>query len=354
MKNLFIILFSITSLNGFGQTLTLDLSQNLNNTFTQSIDPQTITQIALVNKVLSPSTVKYSVDIQITRGVTIPLTMPGVSATTAPLGSGAGVVGCTDLENATGILKAEPSEASVPSDITSIQSAISNANATTCANDIKDATATINSTKSIYALSPKIVIGSGDQIIITITKDSKNKWVYDYKATQVNHVIVFYGFTYVPDLLTSFPNYYAKQLDTGGKYQISRMNGNTKNVFQNISPTVMFTYRFFKNEEDQFKFGLTGGFTYNTQTLGALFGPSLVIGNVISINTGISFLQKYALDGQYQEGQIISDNLTFDQLHTKIWTYDLYFSIGFNIPSLFNNKSGTGTSGSSSAKTTTD
>lgn len=348
MKKLIIILFSIASLNGFGQTLTIDLSQNLNSTFTQSIDPQTITQIALVNKVLSPSTVKYSIDIQIKRGVTIPLPMPGASAATVPLGGKGGV--CTDLEKALNNLQIEPSEANVPNYITALQSAISNANATTCAGDITDATAAINLTKSIYALSPKITIGSGDEIIITITKDSKNKWIYDYKATQVNHVIVFYGFTYVPDLLTSYPNYYAKQQDTGGKYVITRMNGNNKNVFQNISPTVMFTYRFFKNEDDQFKFGLTGGFTYNTQTLGALFGPSFVIGNVISLNTGISFVQKSTLLGQYQSGQIISDNLTFDQLHTKIWTYDIFFSIGFNIPSLFNNKSGSN-SGSSTNTT---
>ena len=95
---------------------------------------------------------------------------------------------------------------------------------------------------------------------------------------------------------------------------------------------------------------------YNTDVFGAMFGPSLVIGDNLTINTGISFLQKYKLKGQYKTDgtQVIKDNLSFDQLHDKIWTYDMFFSIGLNIPELFKKKTTTSTTDNSTGGKSTN
>lgn len=354
MKKTLTLLFSLLAANGFAQTLTIDLSKNLNTTFTQTINPQTFTDVTLVNRVLS-SKVTYTISVikqsHQAGGLTLPAGISIPFAGGGALGDGAGLPACVKLETATTKLDGEASEAAVPADIADLKTEIKAASASTeCAADILAAQKKIDATTVNYPITP-IALAAGDELLVTVVKDDKNKWIYDFKTEQVNHFSTFFGFTYVPDVFTSFPTFYAKAQDAANTYLITRMNNPNKGIFQNISPTIMFTDRFFRNPDAHFKFGLTGGFTYNTQTLGALFGPSLVIRDVLSINTGITFIQKNALLGQYQEGQLIKDNLTFDQLHSKVWTYDMFISIGLNIPELFNKKSAA--SGAAAAPATT-
>lgn len=331
MKKFFILLFCIISTQGFSQNITIDLSQNVNTVFTQSISPQTISSLILANKSISPSA-SYNISIVTKHQAATVLSIP-----TAGAGAGAPPPApCLTLANDVSNLEAETDESKIPGEIKTIRNDIQAAGTAACASYVAAANAAIAATTEPRAVIP-IVIKGGDELDITITEGNK-VWTYKYVTEQINHVIVYYGFTYVPDLLTSFPNYYTQQ-QSDGTYMISRMHGNNKNIFQNISPTVMFTYRFFDTEDQSFKLGLTGGFTYNTQSLGALFGPSLVIGDVITLNTGLTAIQKYTLLGQYTESQIIKDNLSFNQLHNQIWTFDVFFSIGLNIPQLFNKSS---------------
>ncbi|MCK7556223.1 hypothetical protein MKQ70_14855 [Chitinophaga sedimenti] len=87
--------------------------------------------------------------------------------------------------------------------------------------------------------------------------------------------------------------------------------------------------------EQPIKFGITAGFSYNLENFSSLIGPSITIGDFISLNTGIALAQKDMLKGKYNAGDKISENLDFDQLHTKTWTYDLFFSIGLRFEGLF-------------------
>ncbi|MEQ8425056.1 MAG: hypothetical protein RIA63_10125, partial [Cyclobacteriaceae bacterium] len=123
--------------------------------------------------------------------------------------------------------------------------------------------------------------------------------------------------------------FYAKK-DGASNYLITKSSNSKKNVLKNISPTFMYSYLFFKDPFAPLKFGLTGGFLLDLTNPSVMAGPSLVIGDNLSLNIGVAVIQKNQLKGQYMEGQSISDNLDFDQLHNKIWSYDLFFSVGFH------------------------
>lgn len=332
MKKLFTIICCVSGITCFSQNITFDLSKKIN--ITQTVEPQTITSITLINALAKTGT-SYSISVVVKHTPMPFLAIPtGVGGAAAAGGSGGA---CAPLDLATTNLLTETDESKIPGLITALQKEIDTAPAA-CAADVPPATTAIAATTKTIVLPSQIVIKTGDEATIVISRE-KSTWTFVYKNERINHWSTYYGFTYIPDMLTKFPGYYANQ-QTGGTYMITKLNGSNKNVLQNISPTAMFTYRFFEKNPDAFlKFGITGGIMYNTDILGAMFGPSLVFGDNITINTGISFVQKYKLKGQYIQGQVIQTNLDYSQLHDKIWSYDMFFSIGFNLPELFAKKS---------------
>jgi len=318
------------------QTITIDLSKNINQIFTQTITPQKINKIIFLNVLASRN---YEISAKVRDLPAVPLSIPTNSKSLTKGGKGGP---CDALDKAKDTLANETSESRIVKDILALKDEIKKANDSNCHADIIASLKLIDSCSSYeYPLPLEITIAQGQALDITISRN-KFTWAYKFETAQKNHWTTYYGFTYVPDILNKFPNYYAKQQDNGS-FLVSKMNGNNRNVYQNISPTAMFTYKFFKNPDAVVKFGLTGGIMYNTDILGAMFGPSLVIGDNITINTGVSFIQKYKLKGQYTEGQPVKENLDFDQLHNRVWSNDLFFSIGFNLPELFAKKSDKGT-----------
>jgi len=337
-KKLTILCCFISSLS-ISQTFTIDLSKNLNQTFSQTIDPQEIKQLILTNKVLL-STVKYSIDIK------KEVITPDAINTSAFLGSAGGT--CDPIEKAMDVLSKETSESKIPDDIIKLQDEIDKATkAKICPGDITNAKQLIVLTSDHINLATPLDIRQGDKVTITVTKDDKNKWTFVFQTEVINHSKIYYGFSYLfSNTLTKFPTYYSKA-DTGSTYLITRDNSTTTNVFKNISPTFMYSYLFFQNKDAAFKFGLTGGFMFDLSNPAVMFSPSLIIGDNLSLNCGIAFTQKDQLKGQYTEGQRIKDNLDFDQLHNKIWTYDLFISIGFHFDSNPFKKASSSTSTSS-------
>jgi hypothetical protein len=316
-------------MSAFAQNeITLDLSKRVSSIL--PIEPQTVKKINIINGLATLGTV-YTVSIEVIRGSPSVLSLPNNGG--GSLG-GTGMTSCAALDAAITKLEQDSDESQIPPDIADLQSEIEKASATTCGLDIKQAGVVISRTTAPYSFPVLLTINKGDKLKIVITRADKS-WAFIYENRQPSHWTTYYGFTYIPDVFTKFMNYYANQ-QGDGTYMISAMNSSNKNVFQNVSPTAMFTYRFFKKKPDAFaKFGLTVGLFYNTEVLGAMSGPSVVIGDAATLNTGISFVQKYQLKGQYKGGEVIQDNLDFDQLHNKIWSYDMFISIGINIPELF-------------------
>jgi len=326
MKKFILAIFTLFWVSSFAQ-ITVDLGNRVTGTL--PIIAQKITKITVIDALPASN---YMVTVTVKNNPT-PLSIPTGNAG----GAQARVGACKALDDLIDAFEAETEESKIRQEITSLKAAVAAADTTRCQPSIDKAKKDIDAT--VIEIPVSINAGEDDEIHIDIARGDK-KWSFVFKNDHPSHWTTFYGFTYVPDILTRFNNYYANPQDNG-KYLVSKMNGSRKNIFQNLSPTAMFTYRFFDKKPDALlQFGITGGIMYNTDILGAMFGPSLAIDKNVTINTGISFLQKYKLEGVYKSDgtQIITENLDFDQLHEKVWTYDIFFSIGFNIPEMFGKK----------------
>jgi len=315
-KKFYTLILSVLSIQGIGQTITLDLSKN---SFTQTIDPQTLKSIILLNK-LADETKKYTIGIQ---KETIETPMFNINNY---LGVGYDEK-CISLISATQSLVEAKSENEIPILVGVLRKEIEKSKNDSC-KILNEANQRINLTIDTCSLLKPIEIEVGEMVTITVKRDTIT-WTYLLKTEQISHWKTYYGFSYVlPSGLTHFDNFYAKQ-DTGSSYLITKSNQSTKYQLKNVTPTLMFTYLFFKKVNDPIKFGLTAGFQVDLNTPSVLFSPSLIIGDNISLNIGIAATQKYTLKGEYKLDQRIKENLNFEQLHDKIWTYDFFFSIAF-------------------------
>jgi hypothetical protein len=176
-------------------------------------------------------------------------------------------------------------------------------------------------------------------ITLEITKIDKSgkeekTWSYTFTTEEKSRWLVHYGLTYAPNLISKVDHYYAFA-DTGvaNKYTIKKNNNSGPKSWDNISATINFTYPFHADPRP-LDGGFTAGFGLNPDLqLSGHAGFSFVIGDNVIIGSGIAFMQKYKLKGEYQENQIIKTNLDFTALHEKVWLPELYFTIGFRFNS---------------------
>lgn len=327
MKLLFLSITCIIFLNCYAQTITLDLAENKNNSFSQTVEPQKLKQVVIKNKitvdVISGVAVKYQIDIKKEHEEVPAIPTGGFLAM-------AGGATCTNLNTALGKLESEIDEEKIPDEIIEVDKQVKLASAA-CQQSIDKAAKLKSLTSHVWTLIDPIDIIAGDKITIVVTRtDNNTKWTYVFSTERIAHSKIYYGFSYLfSNTLTSYPTYYSKQ-DTGSTYFITRSHNTNQGILKNISPTFMYSYLFFKNPDAPIKFGLTGGFMLDLSNPSAVFSPSLIIGDNLSLNLGIALTQKDQLKGQYEPNQRITENLDFDQLHSKVWTYDMFFSIAFH------------------------
>ena len=330
MKNIFIILSFITCAHTTNaQSLEVDLSKNPGAEFFQTVKPRKVTDIYLVNRSLVNN---YSVSVEFSSFQVKPINFNGVS------GGRGGT--CSAIEDAISTLESENMESKIPNEISTLKKEIAQARkANICTDAITEGELAIKGTRDQYALSSHLRIGPGDTIKVIVTRNKSElvdeaKWTYIFAAEEVNHAKIFYGFSYLfANALTNFPTYYSQSNEAGDGYTITRTHAETKNVLKNISPTIMYSYMFFRNQNAPFKFGLTGGFMADLNNPAVCFSPSVIIGDNFSLNAGLAVAQKDQLKGQYAIGQLLKDNLDFDQLHSKVWSYDIFFSVAFHFNS---------------------
>lgn len=68
-------------------------------------------------------------------------------------------------------------------------------------------------------------------------------------------------------------------------------------------------------------------FASETGNVTALVAPSIVIGRNVSLSAGVCMTQKQVLKGQYKEGDVVTEDLDFDQLHEKQFMGEWFVSL---------------------------
>lgn len=192
--------------------------------------------------------------------------------------------------------------------------------------------------KTIFTQSLYFSLENNQTITVTVKritkavdgKDSTITWTKVFKTPEKSPWLIHYGLTYTPALISKTDNYYSfADTSVANRFTIKKENNNGPKPWDNISATINFTYPF-HTDNRSIDAGFTAGFGLNPDfLLSGHTGLSLIIGENVILGTGIAFMQKYKLKGEYVENQIVKTNLDFDALHHKVWLPEIYFTIGF-------------------------
>jgi hypothetical protein len=327
----------------FGQ-ITVDLSKD--NVSSETIDINLKPLVIVKNMLPANATNKYSFSIEMKEEK-----IPAFSN----IGSTAGQ-SCTDNNDTKAYgealknLNAAKDETEMPKLIKNLQKEIDNLNSKyqSCKDEGNSIIQTTTYTKDL-----QFSLRNNQTISVNVTREFKTKegkdtskiWAFTFKTPTKSPWSIMYGFTFIPNLMNPMINYYSKA-DTSGKlFTIIRLNNQRNDFLKNISPTLMLTWKPLKkytlkgDERDWtallsnnfYQLGFTGGLSLNfaseTGTVNVMAGPSIVIADNISISIGVAATQKNVLKGQYKEGDVIKENLDFDQLHEKKYMAEWFVSI---------------------------
>jgi hypothetical protein len=172
----------------------------------------------------------------------------------------------------------------------------------------------------------KIRLKKNDVLTIRISR-SGVKIDYELRAPEEQQRwFTHYGFVFSPGFISPSREFYSKS-DTGSAFVIAKMNNSHKNFLDNFTPTLQFSYRLYP--KCKFDPILVGGIGIDFKNPTVQLGFGCLIGQNISLNAGLITAQRYYLKGNYQEGERLTTNIAFDDLHRKMYVPELYFAIGF-------------------------
>lgn len=188
----------------------------------------------------------------------------------------------------------------------------------------------------------KYSLNKGEQLQINITethtvKDPKDatktittitNFEYIYTTGRRGEWRTTFGFNFIHKI--NQDTYFSS--DNGNStYTITEARNRDKFDYH---PTLMFTWLGNKTygKNDNWQFGWSGGIGYDLEeSLSIFLGKSVIYNENITLTFGLAFHNQQRLSSQYSEGNIINEDLNFDQLHTEYIRLNPFISLSFRL-----------------------
>ncbi len=310
-----------------------DLSSSVSSVETISLDFRK--NIKIKNMCINPK-YKYTYTLQVVTSTIPPFDNIGLSG--AACASRENDSNNQAYQSAKNLLKNETEESQIPFRINELSNKIKKLDTALDQGCIKEGNDLIKNT--VFEKPIPLDLKQNQIITVTVirkTSDTDSNpiiWTKMYKTEQKTRWLVHYGLTYAPSFISKTNNFFSlADTSVANRYTITKSNSNGPKPWDNISATINFTYPFHADSRP-FDGGFTAGFGISTGLgLSGHAGLSAIIGDNVIISSGLVFMQKQKLKGQYKEGQIIKENLAFDALHEKVWLPEMFFTIGFRFGS---------------------
>lgn len=168
----------------------------------------------------------------------------------------------------------------------------------------------------------------GQELEIKISRgegDKKKEWVYVYSAGIRGEWQISYGFTFITQAWNPEQIYFTAE-DGNGAYLLKK-EAQTSNLI--YSPSLFFTWMPANRMNQNTSWGISGGLGYDFSKPTLFVGPTLSYNQNIKFHAGVVAHQQKVLNGQYAEGQALSQILTETQLHKEAYQMNLFFSVSF-------------------------
>lgn len=182
--------------------------------------------------------------------------------------------------------------------------------------------------KTAEELPSVYVIEASEKVEVTVLREVEDDsivWKYNYESPMAGRWVTTYGFSFAVPLFDKAETYYLDPVNTS--YIVTEDN---QKIRPNFLPSIFFSWLPNDISNDGFSFSWTGGLGFNDLEAPTVFlGGSVFYYYNLSLNFGIVAHKQHFLIGKYSEGQILKENMSFDQLHDEFYSFNPFLSLSF-------------------------
>jgi hypothetical protein len=190
-----------------------------------------------------------------------------------------------------------------------------------------------------YLAEQSIQLKTGQEYVVTITgepkancgegkeagkPDAKRVWTVVYSTGERGTWDTLYGFSFAPNKDEAF---FSKSLDTTpATYAVTRKDTHSGFAFV---PALFFTWYPKWGDGQNCTFGPTAGIGFDLKSPNAFFGMQWTFNRNFALVAGGVVRPEKRLNGKYQVGDTVKDNLSEEQLSETTFSTRFFFSLAF-------------------------
>jgi hypothetical protein len=174
-----------------------------------------------------------------------------------------------------------------------------------------------------------VVLQPGERLVVEVSRIEGEKtllWKTIYTTGPRGRWLTTYGVGFLPEEDEEF----FTQSVGGDQYEIRRKESKGGLDFV---PAIFFTWLPRKWENRNWAFSPAGGLGFDVSNPVVFVGGAAMFNQNLSFLAGGVFHKQKRLDGQYQEGQMVSESLTPEQLETAPYQINFFFAVAFHFGS---------------------
>lgn len=236
--------------------------------------------------------------------------------------------GCEELQQQAKALLTQDDEASVAIIVENIQNAIEAGLCTA-----PDALASINLalSKTVTMVPGTWILHPGEELSVTVTRTRQGKtkkWELVLTTGSRGKWMTTYGFATYPNR----DRRYFAQSNGAGKFVVTPET-EPDDWDMKLVPSVFFTWLPSAKETKDFALGLSGGLGLKDDSPVVFLGGSVLYNWNLSLVVGAGLAQQSRLAGRYAKDQVLSENLSQDQLNEKVFRPTLMAAVTYRFGS---------------------
>ncbi len=174
-----------------------------------------------------------------------------------------------------------------------------------------------------------VVLSMGERLVVQVSRIEGEEtllWKTTYTTGPRGRWLTTYGVGFLPDQDEEF---FSESLGDGG----FEIRGKEPAGGLDFVPAIFFTWLPRKWENRSWAFSPAGGLGFDVSNPVVFLGGAAMFNQNLSLLAGAVFHKQKRLDGQYQEGQILGEALTPDQLAVEPYHVNFFFAVAFRFGS---------------------
>lgn len=183
-------------------------------------------------------------------------------------------------------------------------------------------------------------VDKGEELVVKVTRAAaKNRkaktWQFVLSTGPKGEWLTSYGFTFVPD---QNDNFFTRQSAENPEEFLIEMENDPSGTEFDFIPSVLFNWYPGTDPADEASAlrkntHFFGGIGYDLEAPSVFGGVGYSFHKNISVVGGIAFHQQDELDGRYELGQVLKENLDSAQLNEEVYRANVFIGLSFRFNS---------------------